>query len=304
MNNPIYQTPIRHRSSAAEFRLRARTALAGRWELAIGVFVLLIVISSAPSLVGSIVAMAAIISSGLADMNPGQLDIGQMAGLLSVGWLALMLFSLAYVIFVAGPLQAGYASFQLGLLDKKQETGVRDLFFCFRPSNRRYWRTVGVMTLYSLVLYAAAMVTVLIPGLLAVVLDVGGMLDRFPALLFALASFTVVWFLAGMAVLAVLFYQYSLCPYIVVEYPQLGAADVLRNSRLLMRGNKWRLFCTQLSFIGWGLLASCCTCGLGYLVLYPYFNETLAAFYDEVSQRAAAREVEFPSVNPEDYLGK
>ena len=76
------------------------------------------------------------------------------------------------------------------------------------------------------------------------------------------------------------------------------------NSRLLMRGNKWRLFCTQLSFIGWGLLASCCTCGLGYLVLYPYFNETLAAFYDEVSQRAAAREVEFPSVNPEDYLGK
>ena len=71
--------------------------------------------------------------------------------------------------------------------------------------------------------------------------------------------------------------------------------------RMLMKGNKGRMFCMHLSFIGWFLLTCCCTCGLGSIVLMPYVEMANTAFYDEVSQRSAAKEVEFPSINPDDY---
>ena len=46
----------------------------------------------------------------------------------------------------------------------------------------------------------------------------------------------------------------------------------------LMAGHKWRLFCLNLSFIGWGIL-SALTCGIGDLWLNPYIYAANAAFY-------------------------
>ena len=54
-------------------------------------------------------------------------------------------------------------------------------------------------------------------------------------------------------------------------------------SMQMMKGNKWRLFCLQLSFIGWAILCVL-TLGIGYLWLNPYMNAAIAAFYDEVSR--------------------
>ena len=69
----------------------------------------------------------------------------------------------------------------------------------------------------------------------------------------------------------------------------------------LMKGNKWRYFCLQFSFTGW-LLLSCCTCGIGFLFVSPYMYAASTAFYNEVSGRDTAKEVEFPSLNPDDYF--
>ena len=49
-------------------------------------------------------------------------------------------------------------------------------------------------------------------------------------------------------------------------------------SKELMAGHKWRLFCLNLSFIGWGIL-SALTCGIGDLWLNPYIYAAKAAFY-------------------------
>jgi hypothetical protein len=49
------------------------------------------------------------------------------------------------------------------------------------------------------------------------------------------------------------------------------------------------------------LLAVCCTCGIGVFFLSPYMYAADAAFYDDIANRAAARETEFPSVDPNDY---
>jgi len=49
-------------------------------------------------------------------------------------------------------------------------------------------------------------------------------------------------------------YRYTMADYLLYKYPEMGAADALRESKRRMQGRKWRKFCLELSFIGWGLL--------------------------------------------------
>ena len=50
-------------------------------------------------------------------------------------------------------------------------------------------------------------------------------------------------------------YSYSMTAYILCENPQMTAREAIKKSKELMKGNRWRLFCLEISFIGWELLA-------------------------------------------------
>lgn len=78
-------------------------------------------------------------------------------------------------------------------------------------------------------------------------------------------------------------YSYSMAPYILAENPDMGANEAITASRELMDGNKWRLFCLEISFLGWSILAML-TCGLGSIPLEAYMSSARAAFYREISQ--------------------
>lgn len=82
-------------------------------------------------------------------------------------------------------------------------------------------------------------------------------------------------------------YRYALAPYLMAENPDMGVMEAIGRSKELMMGNKWRLFCLQLSFIGWNLVCVL-TLGIGYLWLAPYQNAAETAFYLEVTGRADA----------------
>ena len=73
-------------------------------------------------------------------------------------------------------------------------------------------------------------------------------------------------------------YRYCLAPYLMAENPNLGIREAVNMSKELMAGHKWRLFCLNLSFIGWAIL-SALTCGIGDLWLSPYIYAANAAFY-------------------------
>ena len=77
-------------------------------------------------------------------------------------------------------------------------------------------------------------------------------------------------------------YSYSMTYYILADNPSMTANDARKKSMDIMRGNKWRLFCLQLSFIGWLLL---CVLTLGILTLWisPYIQTATAAFYEDIS---------------------
>lgn len=79
-------------------------------------------------------------------------------------------------------------------------------------------------------------------------------------------------------------YAYAMTPYIMHDCPDLDASDCIHESRVMMKGYKWKLFCLDLSFIGWALLCIL-TLGIGFLWLQPYIEASHAKFYDELKAR-------------------
>ncbi len=116
-------------------------------------------------------------------------------------------------------------------------------------------------------------------------------------------------------------YRYRMTPFILCENPEMTAKEAIDESKAMMKGNKWRLFCLDFSFIGWTLLlvaviyiasmffvsgmmfagagvsesamvAMLCVylvaviviCIVGTLLLTPYINAASAVFYREISE--------------------
>lgn len=76
--------------------------------------------------------------------------------------------------------------------------------------------------------------------------------------------------------------NYRMVSYILAEYPEMTANEALRKSKEMMKGNRWRLFCLEFSFIGWEFLCAF-TLGIGQLWLIPYKETAVAAFYRDIS---------------------
>ena len=79
-----------------------------------------------------------------------------------------------------------------------------------------YWKCVGVSILRSLIVFAWSLLLV-VPGIIAA-------------------------------------YRYAMADYILYRHPEMSVTEVLQESKERMQGRKGRLFCLQISFIGWMLL--------------------------------------------------
>ncbi|MBR5491261.1 MAG: DUF975 family protein [Oscillospiraceae bacterium] len=74
-------------------------------------------------------------------------------------------------------------------------------------------------------------------------------------------------------------YSYSMTAYIMAERPGMGARAAITESRYLMDGNKWRLFCLGFSFIGWSILCAAPVAVAFPLCSFSYaFSESLRSF--------------------------
>ncbi|MBO5525860.1 MAG: DUF975 family protein [Clostridia bacterium] len=76
-------------------------------------------------------------------------------------------------------------------------------------------------------------------------------------------------------------YAYALAPYIAIDHPEMEANAVITESRRLMVGHKFRLFCLDLSFIGWYFVGALCF-GLGVFWVAPYHQLARANFYEDL----------------------
>ena len=78
--------------------------------------------------------------------------------------------------------------------------------------------------------------------------------------------------------------SYAMTFYIIADDDSIGAMDAIDKSKEMMEGFKWKLFCLNLRFLGWGLLCLL-TLGIGFLWLAPYIQVSLANFYLDVKEQ-------------------
>ena len=120
---------------------------------------------------------------------------------------------------------------------------------------------------------------------------------------FLMGLYTILWSLLFVIPGLIKQYSYAMTPYILAEHPEMTANEAITRSREIMDGNKFRLFCLNLSFIGWSLLAvlpaiialAAVLMGnffflplilvtiVGDLFVSAYMEAAQAAFYREVS---------------------
>ncbi|HYE69832.1 MAG TPA: DUF975 family protein [Anaerovoracaceae bacterium] len=91
--------------------------------------------------------------------------------------------------------------------------------------------------------------------------------------------FVLLWSLLLIVPGIIAAFRYSMCFYILADNPNIGIMEALNESKKMMRGNKWKFFCLNISFIGWGILCLL-TLGIGFLWLGPYMEVSIIAFYD------------------------
>ena len=94
------------------------------------------------------------------------------------------------------------------------------------------------------------------------------------------------------------YYAYAMTYYIKYDHPEYDWRAAITESRRMMNGHKWELFCLQFSFIGWIIVGALCF-GVGMLWVTPYMRVAEANFYDDLKRlEGEAYEIPFVNENP------
>lgn len=103
-------------------------------------------------------------------------------------------------------------------------------------------------------------------------------------------------FLAGTIVSLILGYRYRFVYYIMIDNPNMSFFECIKESAKQTKGIKFDLFLTDLSFIGWGILAVL-TFFIGFLWLTPYKETTVASIYNELNSISSRNKFNSEIVN-------
>lgn len=104
--------------------------------------------------------------------------------------------------------------------------------------------------------------------------------------------FTFLWSLLFLIPGIVKAYAYSMAYYIHNDNPTYDWKQCLDESQRIMKGKKWKLFCLDLSFLGW-IIVSLFTCGIGILWVEPYMQAARASFYESIAEKPAFEQPDF-----------
>ena len=185
---------------------------------------------------------------------------------------------------ILAPLIFGVYYYQLKLAKKENKYG--NLYEMF--TNKVIWKSMIVQIIY--------MIGLCITSIIIIGAMVGAQLSthqnnitpqknvflQSPITVFIVFMLAIV-ILIVMGIPAIIYcYTYSQIIFVLVENEDISIREVFRSSRLMMRGNKWRLFRLQITFIWWGFL-SVITIFIGLIWLAPYYSEAMAVFHNEIN---------------------
>ncbi len=94
--------------------------------------------------------------------------------------------------------------------------------------------------------------------------------------------YTLLWGLLFIIPGIIKSYEYRLIPYLLADNPEMTKDEAFARSKELMKGQKWRTFVLDLSFLGWDILSLFTARILEMLYVGPYKNMTEAALYERL----------------------
>ncbi len=186
-------------------------------------------------------------------------------GLLALSPIALMVLSLflnAIVALFTKMFSAGYALFFLNMACRRT-CEVGNLFYGFK------WQFKKCLTLSGF--FAAALFILQLPY--SVCFGISQQTRNINWLMGALLTAS-----AALILDILLLLVFSQCFYLMLDFPDYSAKQLLRGSAQVMKGHMGRLFYLWMSFIPLLLLAVL-TCGIGMLWLNPYIQMTCTCFF-------------------------
>lgn len=176
-----------------------------------------------------------------------------------------------FQVLIAGSLMVGLFGFFLWIA-QENETQMERLFVGFK----RFWASLGTYLIYILI---ALFFSVILCALLGVVsyfsLGSAGQTSDYVWAFWPI----LLGFWLGSIYPYLTFFMAFLC---IADDEDCGVFEAFRRSKQMMKGNKWKFFCLHWRFLGWSLIASFLTFGIGYLWLIPYFLTSFAKFYEDV----------------------
>ena len=92
--------------------------------------------------------------------------------------------------------------------------------------------------------------------------------------------YVMLWLLLFIIPGIVKIYEYRMIPYLLADNPNMSKQEAFRNSKAMMKGNKWRAFVLDLSFILWDILGVITFGIVSVLWVDPYKQLTDAALYN------------------------
>lgn len=190
---------------------------------------------------------------------------------------------------------------------KKEMAGVTDSLSIFQhPQFGKILLTIllkdFLLFLWSILLTIGAILFIAALLLPAIYMLMTGLLDpnAWPEEIFIFVGTAFLGGLAlmigGYALYVPQYLAYSQVEFVLFEQLEagtyMGAFSIIRESRRIMRGYKWKRFVLDLSFIGWFLLTGL-TFGLINIYVLPYFCTSQVHFYQAILQDRALKESYF-----------
>lgn len=188
----------------------------------------------------------------------------------SDSYIGLMIgFIISFILTLFGTILAvGQCSFYLNIACE-QPYQFSDLFTGFKIHPDK-----TIITQVLIQLFAA------LPLIPAVVVMILAVYTSNNIVLFAISCFLLI---PGCGISWWISLKYSQVYYLLLDFPDYGALELLKMSRKLMKGNVGRLLYIQISFIP-VTLAGLLSFGIGLLFVQPYQNMTYTLFYLDLIQ--------------------
>lgn len=242
----------------AELKLRSRRSLVGNLGTLAGIQIAF----TAGSLIFLPVFYLFIIPAVL-----GSALLGNIVPAAGVFFLVVMLvvFYLA-LLSLLGIFGAGYMRIMLDIAQAKPAE-FQELFYPFRHGFLRF----AGFTMLMFLIGAAISVPVFL-------------LDLYVSMMSGFSGVRIAAGLIQYVLVVWIMTSFSQTPCILLENPEKGVFEAIRESHEMMRGHRVRFFLLQLSFIGWYLLIYL-SAGIGSVWVIPYVGCTGAHFYLDLRER-------------------